>query len=113
MKTKILFSVFLIIISTAVFCQKNRVIDSLEIKLKTLSHDTIKVDCLNTLSSEYLGLKKNEVSLQYGESALELAKKCNFKKGMATAYQNVGFANEKMADYPEAVKNLTESIKIY
>jgi signal transduction histidine kinase/uncharacterized protein HemY len=113
MKTKILFSVFLISFSSTVICQNNRIIDSLLNCLDISVPDSNKVNCLNTISLEYRNIKNNELALQYATSAHELAKWLSYKEGLATSYQNIGYTNDKMANYPEAVKNLTESIKIY
>ena len=82
MKTKINLTALLLSLIFSAFGQKNAVIDSLENVLKNAKADTAKVHCLNELSSEYLKITDYKMSLQYAESALELAKTLDYKKGI-------------------------------
>ena len=72
--------------SQFILAQPNAIIDSLENVLSTVSEDTTKVNCLNALSREYGKIDDYKMSLQYAESALELAKTLRHKKGIAESY---------------------------
>jgi signal transduction histidine kinase len=112
MKTKILFSVFFLLLSVSAFGQTDTVIDSLEKMLIILKADTAKVNCLNELSIEYRNIRDNETSMQYAESAFELATTLNYKKGIATSYGNFGIIFEEQSNYPEALKNHFAALQI-
>jgi tetratricopeptide (TPR) repeat protein len=95
---------------------------------KFLYHNTYNVDSLllilpdqqaeervNTLNNLTVSLYFEEIDLgkQYAEKALNLAKELNYQKGVADAYEKFGFINYFLGNYPTAVNNFFESLRIY
>ena len=50
--------------------------------------------------------------MKYAEEAISLAKKINFRSGIANSYNNIGMHYEYQGNYPEALKNLFAALKI-
>lgn len=94
------------------YAQSARV-DSLLSVLKTAKDDTNKVNTLNSLS-EFAGWRVSdyENAMYYAQNAKLLAEKLRFKKGIASAYGNIGIINYYEGNYPEALKNRFASLKI-
>ena len=87
---------------------QNNVLDSLQLLLKSAKEDTNKVNILYQLSEQC----NEEDILKYTEQALNLAKKLNFKKGIASCYHNLGFALNLTGDVDKALSYYKQSIKI-
>ena len=113
MNIKILLSLIAFTMMFGVFGQNNSAIDSLNNVLKTAIADTAKVNCLNALSSEYRKISDNEMAMQNAESALELAKTLDYKKGIAISYKHIGAYYGLQGNYPEALNNYFTSLKIF
>ena len=92
MKKQIILSAFLLFLIIPALGQTNRIIDSLENILRTAKADTAKVKCLNELSYQYLKVSEFKIAVQYAESALDLAKTLDYKKGIAYSYVIFGFS---------------------
>jgi tetratricopeptide (TPR) repeat protein len=103
MKVKIILSIIALTLIFGAFGQNNSVIDSLENILKTAKADTTKVNCLNSLSSEYMKISDYKMSMQYAESALVLANTLDYKKGIADSYYNIGNTYKNQGKYQEAL----------
>ena len=86
--------------------------DSLRNILSSPIHDTTRVIVLNQLCVTYRSqdIKK---ALKYGEEGLALAKKNNFKKGIATSLSNIGLAWYRQREFEKAKSFLDESYKIF
>lgn len=93
--------------------QNNATIDSLKTVLKTAKEDTAKVKSLLSLSGTYRGISDYEMSMQYADSALELSKTLNYKRGIATSYSHIGNNYDNQGKYLDALENLFASLKIY
>ncbi|MDA3894419.1 MAG: tetratricopeptide repeat protein [Salinivirgaceae bacterium] len=83
--------IFSLLLPIYLFSQED---DSLKIveltkDLEIAKEDTSKVNILNELANEFIGLD-NEKGLNYSNNALILAKKLNFSTGISKAYYNVG-----------------------
>jgi len=96
----------------AVYAQ-NKVTDSLQQVLQTAKEDTNKVNVLNDLSWENDQSGNYDSALYYAGEAKVLAEQLRFKKGIASAYNNIGSAYADQDNYPEALKNYFASLKIY
>lgn len=83
-------------------------VDSLLTVLKTAKDDTAKVNTLFTLSE----ICAEEDILQYAEAALHLSEKLNFKKGVANALGNIGFAYYNQGQIERALEHFIRSLKI-
>ena len=86
-------------------------IDSLQRVLQTDKEDTNKVNILNALDSVILHqrvLHQNDTlkAFQYGNQALLLAQKLNFKKGVGDAYVNISDAYLRKQQFTDALTNI-------
>src|SRR5687767_9866536 len=100
---KLLFLLILIIpFQQLLFSQANP-IDSLLALLAKDKEDTTKVDHLNSLTFEYKEVGSYDTSIIYGNTALQLAQKLNYKKGIGEAYGFMGTSYYYQADYPKAL----------
>jgi tetratricopeptide (TPR) repeat protein len=106
--SKYFFTVIIFILSINVLAQNN--IDSLEIKLKTVSGKE-RVDILNQLSKRYYTLSPEKV-IKYGRQALELSKKFGYDKGRAHALKNIGVGNYYLSNYDKSLEYYLNSLKI-
>ena len=76
--------------------------DSLLHALKTLPDDTNKVNVLNRLC--FLCAKNDSKNaIDYGEKALNLAKKLNFSKGITSSYFFIGYNHRISINYEKAI----------
>ncbi len=90
---------------------KNK-IESLEIELKrNKANDTNKVNILNLLAFKYYTIAPNK-GMEFARRGLQLATSLNFKEGMATAYRRLGVNYWTISDFPNALKNLLNAVKI-
>lgn len=85
-------------------------IDSLFNTLKT-SKDTNKVKVLNDLCREYQNQNPDK-ALKYGKQAFDLAKRIDFKKGIASSLFNIGYVYDEQSRYEEAIKHYLQALKI-
>ncbi|MBW8051816.1 MAG: tetratricopeptide repeat protein [Cytophagales bacterium] len=85
-------------------------IDSLFKTLKT-SKDTNKVKVLNDLCREYQNQNPDK-ALKYGNQAFDLAKRIDFKKGIASSLFNIGYVYDDQSRYEEAIKHYLQALKI-
>jgi len=115
MKKKYLFTFILIL----AFIQKaysqnqeQKRIDSLQIELSKAKEDTVKVKILNQLSEQSCWFGNYDTALQYANSALTLAKKTDFKRGMVIAYNNIGAVDFFQGNYPDAMDNSLIALQI-
>ncbi|MBI3500434.1 MAG: tetratricopeptide repeat protein [Bacteroidetes bacterium] len=108
---KAVHSLLFLLITITLFSQQKK-IDSLENVLKTAKEDTNKVNTLNALSMQLWRTGDFNKSKQYATNALSLCEKLNFKKGLATAYNNIGISYRNLSDYTEALKNHLQALTI-
>ncbi len=95
---------FLMLVSTIAFSQKKvgqAYVDSLLVVLPKMKNDTLRVNLLNDLSSEFQNFN-NQDGIKYGKNAFNLSKKIKFKKGIATASKNIGINLSIQSKYEEA-----------
>lgn len=85
-------------------------IDSLFNMLKT-SKDTNKVKVLNDLCREYQN-QNIDRALKYGNQAFDLARRIDFKKGIASSLFNIGCIYDDQSRYEKAIKLHLQSLKI-
>ncbi|MEO8474530.1 MAG: tetratricopeptide repeat-containing sensor histidine kinase [Chryseolinea sp.] len=92
-----------------VCCAQINEIDSLENIVKTIPADTAKVWHLNKLVT-VLREKDNIKAMIYGEQARELALLLNYKPGLATALENVGWLHYRKGDYSTSLALSLEAL---
>jgi hypothetical protein len=100
-KTIIIY--FLLLTSNALFAQ-NKTIDSLLFVLTKPISNIDKVQTLNLLSDSYKASNAKKMFF-YGNQALLLAKKINFKIGEGNALLNIGNSKIIEGDYKLALLN--------
>jgi len=113
MKKELYLILFLFI--TGIVSAQNREqkqIDSLRIELSKAKEDTVKVKILNQLSEQSCWFGNYDTALQYANSALVVAKKTDFKRGMVIAYNNIGAVDFFQGNYPEAMDNSLTALQI-
>jgi len=97
--------------------EKNRTADSLLFILKTGKNDTCKINALNILSRQLAQTGKYDSAFKLAEQAKNigikiLSKLPGVKKGLGTAYNNIGLSYYYRGNYPEALNNYFISKKI-
>ncbi|MFN3916797.1 MAG: tetratricopeptide repeat protein [Flavobacteriales bacterium] len=108
---KTLVSVILSI-NLCFLASQNTVKDSLLIVLKTNQNDTNRLNTLLNLTNECYYKGEYFEERKYAEEALKLAKKMNWKQGMANSYNSLGGAMEDLGFYAEALDNHFKALKI-
>ncbi|MES2593071.1 MAG: tetratricopeptide repeat protein [Bacteroidota bacterium] len=93
------------------FSQQNK-IDSLKILLRSDKADTNKVIHSYKLCWEYVKKGLYDSAMHYGNSSLNLAQQLNFKKGIGTAYGNIGNVYYEKGDYPRALDFYSKTLDI-
>lgn len=91
---------------------QNKIIDSLITVLKKDKPDTSKVKHLYTLSWQHIRAGLYDTALFYGEQAIQLGEKLNFKKGISASFGNIGIAYSRLGKYSEALDNFFKALKI-
>jgi signal transduction histidine kinase len=99
---------------------QNKQIDSLLNTLSLVKDDTTRVNTLIFLSKQCLQSLNFADAKKYGEEALALASKNNFKNGIKAAYTNLGviythegFAYFNKSNHSETLKCFLLSLKMY
>jgi len=86
--------------ASAAFAQSKKT-DSL-LSLLSTANDTTKVNLLNQISSSYW-YEDPVKTFEYAKQAAELGEKIDFKKGVATAYNNTGVGYYQQNNYDSAL----------
>lgn len=73
--------------------------------------DTNRVKLLNSISFAYYAINPS-AGINYGNEQLQLAKKLNWQKGIATAYNVIGVNTMEKSNYPVALDNYLKGLKI-
>lgn len=107
---------YLLLLQAFYFCWhisygQQPIADSLLNLVNVAQQDTTKVNAYNQLFLEY-EFSDNGKAQDCLNKALALAQKSGFKKGLATTYIYLGYFAEDKSNYPEALKNYRESLKI-
>ncbi|OFX32749.1 MAG: hypothetical protein A2X08_06800 [Bacteroidetes bacterium GWA2_32_17] len=86
---KIFFLLILILISSNIYTQDLKIIDSLN-KVIIISKDIkTKIDCYNLIAKEYITNSAFDSINFYAKKALDLSKQINYDKGIGTSYSNI------------------------
>ncbi len=87
--------------------------DSLKQLLIENKEDTNQVNYLNRLCLEYQKMGSYDSALFYGNTAFKIAKKITYKKGIASAYINIGLVDYYQGDFNAALKKYFIALKIF
>lgn len=108
---KIISLYLLLFTSFALFAQ-NKTIDSLLLVLKRTKNDIDKVKTLNSLSDSYKVIDAKQMFF-YGNQALVLAKKINFKVAEGNALLNIGNSKIIAGDYKLALNHFQKAQELF
>jgi|GEM_PF-2984412 len=86
-------------------------VDSLKDTNQRNLPDSAKADLYNRIFFHYIFFQSDS-AYHYAQLAFTTSSKANHKKGIAMYYNNVGILNRVEGDYPEAVQNILQSLKI-
>lgn len=112
MKQLSLLILLLFSIDCLCFPQDKMKADTLETKLRASGDDTSKVHLLNDITWQYL--KSNtDKALNYGQQALELARKLKFPKGEARSNLNLGNIYYVLGDYKKSLDHYLAAQNYY
>jgi serine phosphatase RsbU (regulator of sigma subunit)/Tfp pilus assembly protein PilF len=106
------FLIFILSLFSIESMAQQKEIDSLLTILKNAKEDTNKVKLLNQISWESTNISNYDSALNYVKQAIVLAKKLNYKKGIANAYNQFGNIYSEQGNFAEALKNHFASLKI-
>ncbi|MBI3511733.1 MAG: tetratricopeptide repeat protein [Bacteroidetes bacterium] len=90
---------------------QQRIIDSLQIIVKTEKEDTNKVKNLITLSKNFR-FDDAAKALNYSQQALSLSEKINFQEGIADSWYNFGIIYVYQKNYAKALEYTTQTIQL-
>ncbi|MFA5782624.1 MAG: tetratricopeptide repeat protein, partial [Bacteroidales bacterium] len=93
-------------------CAQQTTADSLLKALKSAPEDTSTVNLLNNLFKEYQNDDPTK-ALKYSKQALELAAKLGFQRGIASSYNNIGFACFNNGNTNDALDNYLKALEIF
>ena len=110
MKTKVLLYLFFFL-SVCIQAQ-DKVVDSLQIELKKSKNDIDKTNILNAIADQYKYSDPNKMA-EYGNQALQLAKKIKYKVEEGNAYLNIGTSNIIVGEYKKALENFSLAKAIF
>ncbi|HEV8082001.1 MAG TPA: tetratricopeptide repeat-containing sensor histidine kinase [Chitinophagaceae bacterium] len=108
---KLFFCVYIIFLSSLCFSQNNYV-DSLRLIVSKSRGDTSKVNNLLQLSKAYISSSSQE-AIKYGNEALNLSQKLNYKSGKAYALKNIGMVYYNQARYVETIVHWNQSYLLF
>ncbi len=106
------FLSYLLISATHLLTARQLKIDSLKLFLKTAKEDTTHVKTLNQLCRHYMTEGNYEQATQSANQAQQLARKLNYKNGIAASYNNLGSICLYTGDYEKALINHQNSLNI-
>ena len=112
MKVNKTIFLLVLIFNTLMGIPQDSTIDSLNSALRASVADSIKVNTLISLSSQYYRTSPSE-AIRYGEMAKDLAEKANFKTGQAYAFKSIGMGHYFQGNYIDAIFNWQQSLSTF
>jgi adenylate cyclase len=100
---------FSIFICTA----QSRIIDSLQQVLRNEDEDSDKVNTLTTLSEQLWEKSNYSSSMDYANTALQLADVLKYEKGKGDALHLLGINNDRKGNFSVALNNLQEGLSVF
>lgn len=93
------------------YTQEKPSTDSLQQVLQTSISDKERVDIYNKIANEYKTSDSTQTTL-YASKAIRLAKKIDYKAGIANAYYHIGWIALAKDNYPKAIDLFNKTAKI-
>ncbi len=104
--------IFLLLFSGSKSWGQGKAIDSLKNVIQSQKEDSLKVNSLIALSTEYLDINPEDV-INYGVEARDLAERIGYDKGLGYAYKAIARGFMLQANYPEATIQFQNSLKSF
>jgi len=111
MKRQVLFIFCFITLTSSLYPQNQRKIDSLFNVINTTKQDTTKAEAYANICDAY-SRSNPDTAMYFGNLGLKLAKEANYKKGIAVCYIKIGNIYEGQCNYPTALDFYKKSLKI-
>lgn len=73
--------------------------------------DSAKAEIYNRIFFHYIFFNIDS-AYHYASLSLEMSKKANYPRGIGKYYNNIGILSRVQGDYPEAIKNILQALKI-
>ena len=86
--------------------------DSLKSALQSASHDTTRIQLLNSLAGFYIDTENIDSALAFNEQALRLAENTAYKRGIVFALTGRGEIYYNQGNYPAAIRIYQQALKI-
>lgn len=112
MFSRLFIAIVFLCSASQIKAQKNS-IDSLQELIKSTRIDTIKVNASNQVADLLRKKGRHQDALTYVSSALELAEKIKFKKGIGKAHLVKGNIHRVKSEYDDALLHFTKALDIY
>ena len=84
-------------------------VDSLLKQLPKVEEDTVRVKCYQLLANAYKTIDPN-IGIKYGQLQLELARKINSNRTIASAYDQLGLNYYHKSDYTTALEFFNKAL---
>ncbi len=110
MKRALLFTVALLFCTPALRSQ-TPYLDSLRNEIKQSSDDTLRLACMYLICSQF-SESNPDSSLNYGEKALALSEKLNFKLSQAFVLGTIGYAQMNKGLYSKSLQSYISGIEL-
>lgn len=111
MRTKLILLCFFIFTQLHTNAQDKKLIDSLEVLVKTTTNDSVKLIAYGDLCWNYGFLDFNK-ALYYGKEELAMAQKLNNTKAIALAYSDIGNCYTRINQLNEALVYHTKAYQL-
>lgn len=102
---------FIFLINLALIAQEAKDIDTLLLQLKNINKDIERVDILNEIADRYLYVDAERI-FDFATEALNLSQEIGYKKGLATAYNNLGIFYRVKGIYNKSIEYTFKSLAI-
>lgn len=102
---------FLLLISANIYAQKNKhILDSIE-NIIPKQGDSAKVKSYSELTWQYRNVNR-EKAIYYGNKGIALAKKIDYKEGLAQVYNDLGIIYYDLEKYDSSINLYNEAMRI-
>ncbi|MCY1722302.1 tetratricopeptide repeat protein [Prolixibacteraceae bacterium Z1-6] len=110
-KRLLLFYLFIVCTIVGSYAQDSKT-DSLKMLFQSAVDDSTRVELLNAISYTIFASKPAE-AIDYGNQALELSEKIEYKKGIAYAFKNIGLGHYMLGDFLEVLSYWEQSLNVF
>ncbi|MEP6682418.1 MAG: tetratricopeptide repeat protein [Parafilimonas sp.] len=109
---KIRLYIIVLLFNGCLFAQDVSKIPNLKKELKKAGNDSDRADVLTQLCFHYSVLN-TDTALLYGEQAMQLSKKIQYKKGIGDSYNNIGWVYFKLSNMRKAEEYFKTALSLF